>query len=393
MARISLADLVAAKAPLAANRGIVCFGWDGGRAEVATVALPAAEARGQRHTVYVLSDWLDTAGKLTTAQLVSLHDAGWEVGSHGKTNADLTGMSAAARLDEWDTAKTAIEAIIGAGECRHWSYPSGGANNTTTQAEGYLRFRTQRGFDANRQGTCLTPLGDRGYQSWLNAYTWASSNHSELLEWIRHVATTPVVLTVRAETCTDGASGPTPAQLTEALDLVESLGIPALTVDEVFGNPLWHPDPGFENGGAGWFKAGGGSFTTVTDTPDTNMPGTKSGKVGRTGAEATVYVKARTPLHAYGQTHTLSFRYRIVDRGGSGNITASARSIDFSAASQGNVSTSALTATTWTQATLDFTAHAAGRQLEVEFSIPGTRDADLYVDHVHVGPKAYGVYG
>lgn len=373
--------------------GAVSLGFDGGRAEVATIALPAALARGQKFTMFGLSDWLDTAGKLSSAQLVSLAAAGMEIGCHGKTNTDMTTLNSTTRADEWDTARSALEALVGAGTVNHWSYPQGGINNTTTQAEGYLRYRTQRGFDANFIGSGLMSMKFRGITTFMRALTWQSSTHAKVLDYIRYAAHTPVVVTLRAETISDGAAGPTPTQLAEALDLAALLGVPFLTTDEAFGDPIWHPDPGFEDGGVGWFLAGGGTFTIATDTPDAGLNGTKSGLLDRTGGSGAPFLKARTPIHCFGETHTLSFRYRIVDRGGTGNIIATGRSIDFSEQSQGQTQSAALTATSWTLATVDFTAHALARALEVEFTIAATKDAALYIDHVHVGPKSLGVFG
>lgn len=68
--------------------GVVSLCFDDGPASTWSRARPVLDARGVAGTSYVVADWVNTSGYMTTEQLRSLQDnAGWEVAGHAATEA------------------------------------------------------------------------------------------------------------------------------------------------------------------------------------------------------------------------------------------------------------------------------------------------------------------
>jgi len=64
--------------------------FDDGYADVYTQAFSILQEMGMTGTVFVVAGRLDYKGFLTSEQVVTLHRAGWDVGSHTMTHLDLT---------------------------------------------------------------------------------------------------------------------------------------------------------------------------------------------------------------------------------------------------------------------------------------------------------------
>lgn len=81
--------------------GVVSICFDDVYASQWTQAKPVLDAKGWPASCYSITDYLDTAGRLTAAQLMTAQDQyGWEIGGHASTGANhstsYTGLSAAA---------------------------------------------------------------------------------------------------------------------------------------------------------------------------------------------------------------------------------------------------------------------------------------------------------
>jgi peptidoglycan/xylan/chitin deacetylase (PgdA/CDA1 family) len=84
---------------------------DDGFTSAYTVAKPVFDAQGEVGAISMPSTFVNTAGCLTTAQLLALEAAGWEIASHSTTGDALTGMSLADARTALSTSKTALQAL------------------------------------------------------------------------------------------------------------------------------------------------------------------------------------------------------------------------------------------------------------------------------------------
>lgn len=376
-------------------RGCVCFTWDDGFSDQDTIR-QMADARGQHHTFFITSNYIDTAGKLTTAQILAAYNNGHEIGTHGKAHSDMTSLTAAQRAVQYDDSLTAIEAIVGSGNCTSWAYPYGYlGRNTTTDSELYLRYQrirsTSLGIGSGAQ-PYLYPLDDRA-AFMMGAYPWTDTTHDAFLELVRYAARFPVAVVVYAHN-PDSASNPTTVQVTEAMDLCQSLGVPCPTLKEAFpGEPLLL-DPGFEDLAMNdvWIdQSSGGTAAIATDSPDTGLNGTKSLHLSCSGGAD--YALVSQPVSVLpGRTYTLSGRYRVSGTPASG-VTARIRPITYAGSSAGSAtSTSALTSTSWAAFSVDYTAASNVNWVVVDCLVNAVA-AEAYFDHIHLGLKSGGTFG
>jgi peptidoglycan/xylan/chitin deacetylase (PgdA/CDA1 family) len=107
--------------------------FDDGYASVITDALPILTRLGLVGTVFPRLDRLGQAGSLTSADLVRLRDAGWEIGSHTLTHPQLTALDDRSLEHELRESKHRLEAEIGA-PCSAIAYPRGEADRRVVAA-------------------------------------------------------------------------------------------------------------------------------------------------------------------------------------------------------------------------------------------------------------------
>ena len=91
----------------------VLLTFDDGTSDFATNVVPVLEQHGFPATQFAVSGWVDTAGKLTSAQLASLHQQGYDVQNHTTTHEDLSSLGYTAAYDEVDTADRFITGVTG----------------------------------------------------------------------------------------------------------------------------------------------------------------------------------------------------------------------------------------------------------------------------------------
>lgn len=90
------------------NARTVSLEFDDGFEEVYRLAFPVLRALGVRATVYPILDLIGQPGHMTAAQLAELRAAGWEVGSHTRSHADLTDLTPASLERELEPAAAAL---------------------------------------------------------------------------------------------------------------------------------------------------------------------------------------------------------------------------------------------------------------------------------------------
>jgi len=99
----------------------VVLTFDDGYADLYTLAFPVMQQAGMTGTAFVVSGRIGADGFLNAAQLRALHAAGWDIGSHSATHADLTAHHDRVRPEVLDS-RLALEAVLGA-PVRLFAYP------------------------------------------------------------------------------------------------------------------------------------------------------------------------------------------------------------------------------------------------------------------------------
>lgn len=382
-----------------ASPGAVCFCWDDGLSAHYSSVASLHEARGQRATFGIVSDFLGTAGYMTSSQMLALFNRGHEIASHSKSHAQTNGtgvqsLSTSDRVAEYDTSKTAIEAVIGSGACTSWIYPYGG-RSAGTDSELALRYDRIRGITGSTTGlNWMVPMSDR--DDFLFAgISWdgTSTQQAILLNAIRMAARMPVIVVVYGHD-PDAASNPTTTQITAALDLVQTLGVDTLTLKEAFPGGNLLRNPGFEDGSLNdWvpsISGGVGTAEVVSDSPASGYPGSYSAHLVSDGS-ATVFIRQQVPAVRPGQSYQLSGRYRVTGTPGSG-VTAVIRERDYTGTVISQSATSALTATSWTQFAVARALGATARVVWIDLQVAAAA-CEVWFDHVYFQRQAIGAQG
>lgn len=380
-------------------RGMVCFTWDDNYTSH-NVIRSAAAALGQRHTFAVCTQNIGQAGRMTSADVLAAYGQGHEIASHSVQHLTALAISQAARTIEFDNSKTAIEAIIGAGNCRTYIYPVGdsSARDVTIDRELYLRY--DRFISTASGSRTFHRTDDRELQP-IGRMNWdgTAAVHQRVLAAIRYAATHPVIAMVYSHDL-DTAGSCTTAQMTEAITLASTLGVPCVTAAEAFPAAGALSDPGFEDSTlASWTgidsPLGTQTIESIVDTPAENYAGTRSLHLASSSATAFAYVTQSIPVLP-GRKYVLSGRYRVANLGaGTGKVYAKVNertAVDSVGSIVTSNVTAALTSTTWAQFTLTFTANADTSMVDVALLVENII-GDAYFDHLHWGENRNGVLG
>ena len=131
----------------------LCF--DDGTASVYANAFPIMEKYGFKSTQYVIADFVDTGGYMSSDQVKEMADAGHEIGSHSSSHPDLPSQDGAGLTYEITDSKTAIENISGK-PVVSFCYPAGKYSDeviNTVSSSGYTSaVTTEYDFARLNQG-------------------------------------------------------------------------------------------------------------------------------------------------------------------------------------------------------------------------------------------------
>lgn len=335
-------------------------------------AIAKVEAIGGRVTLACNTDKLNTAGRMTSAQLAAVASRGHEIAAHSKTHTDMTTQSVADRAIEY-TSQSVIEGIIGAGKCRTFVYPNNALNATLVE-ESYGRFDRVLGGPSN---PFSLPISDRagimaGRRSWndsLHALVMACAQRAFLRDEV-FIAYTHQ---------TDGSDlsiGVTSAQLDEFLAFADANGVPLVTASEALPahNPL--ADPDFNDPALGaWTASGGGGASSVTSQLATAtaapaftalaMPGTRLLQIVDDGVSAILVRSLPMPLTQLGDPIIASVWAASQRTSGTGLSTLKVEELDqygtVIATTVGTNLANTVGAIGWTQLKCSFTPNALTR--------------------------------
>lgn len=385
--------------------GAICFTWDDGYASH-DVVRQYATALGQKHTFFLTSDLAPGTGNptyLSAAQILQAFSEGHEIGAHGQQHTDVTTLAAGLRPAQYDTPKSVLEGIIGAGNVKTFAYPYGG-RNATTDSELYLRYDRVAGISytaGSGQPPPVYPAGERntglfviGRVNWDNS----AAAQARVLNYIRMAAKMPIVVSFYAHAL-DGSAGPSTANMQAALQLANQLGVPCLTLAQAFPAGQLINDPGCED----TTMSSWGTVSTdpssvqeiIADTPFTNFVGSKSLHLKCTDGTKAVYVAQPFPIIP-GRTYSFSGRVRAQITSATGGVYARIRQLDAFGTSLGtnnSVAITAVGATAWQQ----FVATLASANVKAAFGtiecVVDTSVGEAWFDHLHVAPQGVGTFG
>lgn len=366
-------------------RGALVVTLDDGYASWDDVA--ALVNRDQRLTFFVMGTAIGVG--LPSATLSALHATGHEIGGHAHTDVNLTSLSVADRVNQYENGRSAIEAVIGAGEVKSFAYPQGG-RNATTDVETYLRF--DRVFGIAGQGS--VPIHQPG-RHFYGRHSWTASTHQKALALVRQAAVQPLVVNLYTHdpgnTSGSFAGDPSLAQVAELLDLAYSLSVPVLAAkDALPSNPFGLVNGGFESDLTGWDQenfTGGNTISAVTDTPASGLPGTKSAKLTTAGS-GWVRIGQVVPVEP-STNYSLTLRVRTAN---SGTVRSDVVQYDAFGTALATATSSDVTAASWTQHVRDVTTNAGAAYVVIRLANHAV-SGDAYVDHVHWGPTGFGKLG
>ena len=123
---------------------IPMIGWfdDDGTTEAYTTLFPLLESFGFKGSYAIVSDWINIAGRVTTAQILEMQTAGHEIVSHSVTHGNLATMPLADAIIELQDSKIALESL--GANIYNFSFP-GGATNVAVSAEALIIYEAAFG--------------------------------------------------------------------------------------------------------------------------------------------------------------------------------------------------------------------------------------------------------
>jgi peptidoglycan/xylan/chitin deacetylase (PgdA/CDA1 family) len=129
--------------PTGFSRPLISITFDDGWTNQYTNAFPLLQQYGLPATFYIISGELtDQPGYMSAAQVVSLHNAGEEIGSHSITHPDMTTLTATQLQNEMSNSQATLQGVIGL-PVTDFAYPFG-AYNANTIAVGKQYYQSQR---------------------------------------------------------------------------------------------------------------------------------------------------------------------------------------------------------------------------------------------------------
>lgn len=380
-------------------KGVVCFSYDDSLAVHAQVAADHA-ARGQRATFGVVSTFPD-AGQpqnyLTWAQIAAIYAQGHEIASHSTDHAHIKVLTAAQRAAEYDDSKTTIESHLGAGTVSAWFYPYGDASSRdAVLTDPELLGRYDR-IVATVSGTPAPALADRFDQMVVYRIGWSKLLHGRVLDYIRMAAKRPIAVCIYTHSPGNGTD-PDYAQVTEAMDLAQSLGIPCARYQDVFPSVDTIPNSGFENGLNGWVETNNNAGTTtcevIADTPMAGFPGTKSLHLANTSTAGFTFVQGLALPVKPSTSYTISSRIRtsVVATAARGAYVAGVELDANGVTTATNRGTPINATAAWAKWSVAFTTSATTRSVIIQPTFESTQ-GDAWIDHLHLCPTSSVVLG
>lgn len=393
----------------ATGQGAVVITMDDGYKAMRTVA-EMMNARGQKGTFCITPDLMNNpTTKIVDSDILYMDKSGHEIAAHSKTHANMTSITQAERVVEYDYPKTYLEALIGK-PVTTWAYPFGtgsGGRNTQCDIDIYLRYDRLLDTAVGTQNI-IYPKYNPFPPFLINRNAWATDNHQQIMTSVKRAKDSAVLVPIFFHNL-DTAINPTTAQVIQLLDYCYDNNIPCITTSEAFPKARTVINAGFEEPlvdaginatGWRWFHSGTGANEQVTETPDAYLPGTKSLHLVTTDTSSYSYVQQAVQVIP-GHTYTFSFRTRVVSGTQviAGKCYGRIKAMDYGQTVQSGyqIKTRDILYTTdqaWTKISVDFTAAQDTRTVLIELVLDAAANgARVAFDHVYFEHKSLGDLG
>lgn len=206
------------------TQSAVTLMFDDGPRNTFGQAKPVLDAYGYKGTAAVITSNIGQRGFMTSAQIGTLYNSGWEIVSHSVTHSDMTAMTDAQALSEFTSSKNALSAY----GVKNFAYPFG-AYSGDLNALGAPLYTSMRGFEqgSNVQGVYPYDIKVRGVTT--------QTTNADITNWLADAKTNNRWLVLVFHDIVN--SGPdiyhtTPTQFRQMIQLVSASGVPVKTYDQ-----------------------------------------------------------------------------------------------------------------------------------------------------------------
>jgi peptidoglycan/xylan/chitin deacetylase (PgdA/CDA1 family) len=152
----------------------VMITFDDGNIDNYTIAWPLMQKYGFTGVLYIVSNYIGADGFMNASQIVEMHNAGWEIGSHSVSHAMLTSLDADMQRFEIIQSRKRLQNELGI-PILSFAYPWGLNNSTSVdavKAAGYIAGMGATGFTADQGTSNLFVLQRCEIKGWEDAKTF-----------------------------------------------------------------------------------------------------------------------------------------------------------------------------------------------------------------------------
>ena len=115
------------------NTQNICLTFDDGFASDYSLVFPLLQKMDAKATFFIVTDWLDKPGYLTSDQVLILSAAGMQIGSHSKSHPNFLSIDHETRVEELRSSKLVLEKLI-EDKVTSFSFPYGFYDNECVDA-------------------------------------------------------------------------------------------------------------------------------------------------------------------------------------------------------------------------------------------------------------------
>lgn len=212
-------------------RGGVALFFDDGYASQYSTCYAYMQPRGIRGTAYIISDLIGTASYLTSANLVTMDTAGWDIGNHTKDHTNLTTLTEVQQETELTACQAALNGWGVTRAAAHVSYPLGQYNADT------LTAMTNTGMSSGRMvsignGISYIDLRSANLQYLRTELADNTTALATMQGWINAAVTGNYITGILMHNV-GGATDPSAATFQALIDWIVSNNIPTYTITQI----------------------------------------------------------------------------------------------------------------------------------------------------------------
>jgi len=320
--------------PVGFNRALVSLTFDDGYDNEYTQGLPLLQKYGFNSTQFIITQDVNLAGYLTTAQVQALDQAGQEIGSHTVTHNDLltetAGNTTTPGTYDYEIAQSqsTLEQWLSGKPVTDLAYPNG-LYNAGIMNEAKQYYTAARGVeDGLNSKDNFSPYALK-VQNVYNTTTTA-----QVADWVKQAqATNTWLIIVYHSVDPTGANGSiynaTPTQLDSQLSAIKTSGVAVETLAQAFAETeaqvkgTTSVAPVVANVTSAGITTSGASVTWTTDQAATTE--VKYGLTNSYGSTTTLNPSLATSHTATisGLTSGTTYHYQVVSTNAAGQTTTS----------------------------------------------------------------------